>query len=185
MEGFDVKAMGPQQAPTTLHLVPSEEDAFADRAAYLCRSRLHAEAALQMLISKDYAAKRRPEIDKRRPGATRPEFWRRLQPPLDFAGRDGDTIYATVADSRGNVVSMIQSLFDSFGAGIVAGETGITLHNRGSGFVLTQGHSNQIAPPAGGRSTLGAAMILKEGRPWNVVRRHGAATIRVRLTRRW
>ena len=59
-------------------------------------------------------------------------------PPVDFAGRDlGDTIYLTVADGQGNVVSLIQSLFDSFGSGIVAGDTGITLHNRGSGFVLT------------------------------------------------
>ena len=48
----------------------------------------------------------------------------------------GDTIYLTAADGQGNVVSFIQSLFDSFGAGIVAGDTGITLHNRGSGFTL-------------------------------------------------
>jgi gamma-glutamyltranspeptidase len=52
-----------------------------------------------------------------------------------------------VADAEGNVVSLIQSLFESFGAGIVAGDTGITLHNRGSGFVLTPGHPNQNWPP--------------------------------------
>ena len=51
-----------------------------------------------------------------------------------FAGRDfGDTIYLTVADAQANVVSLIQSLFESFGAAIVASDTGITLHNRRSG----------------------------------------------------
>ena len=48
----------------------------------------------------------------------------------------GDTIYMTVADKDGNVVSLIQSIYESFGAGIVAGETGITLHNRGGLFTL-------------------------------------------------
>jgi gamma-glutamyltranspeptidase/glutathione hydrolase len=72
----------------------------------------------------------------------------------------------TVADGRGNVVSLIQSLFASFGAGIVAGETGITLHNRGSGFVLTPGHPNRIAPHKRPLHTLVPAMIAKDGKPW-------------------
>ena len=52
----------------------------------------------------------------------------------------------TAADGQGNVISLIQSLFSSFGAGIVAGETGITLHNRGSGFNLIAGPSQSDRP---------------------------------------
>jgi gamma-glutamyltranspeptidase/glutathione hydrolase len=169
MEGFDVKALGHNSADY-LHLVSeAKKFAFADRAAYLADRGSMPKGALQMLISKEYAAKRRPEINLHKAAASYPAGV--LQgggaPSTDFAGRDlGDTIYMTVADGQGNVVSLIQSLFDSFGAGIVAGDTGITLHNRGSGFVLTPGHPNQIAPGKRPLHTLVPAMIAKEGRPW-------------------
>jgi gamma-glutamyltranspeptidase/glutathione hydrolase len=61
---------------------------------------------------------------------------------------------------------LIQSLFGSFGAGFVAGETGVTLQNRGSGFTLTPGHPNQIGPHKRPLHTLVPAMILKDGKPW-------------------
>jgi gamma-glutamyltranspeptidase/glutathione hydrolase len=169
MEGFDVKAMGHNSADY-LHLVAeTKKIAFADRAAYLADREAMPKGALQMLISKDYAAKRRGEINLQMAGSYGAGALSGgpSAAPVDFSGRDlGDTIYMTVADSEGNVVSMIQSLFDSFGAGIVAGDTGITLHNRGSGFVLTPGHPNQIAPGKRPLHTLVPAMILKEGRPW-------------------
>ena len=73
----------------------------------------------------------------------------------------------TAADGQGNVISLIQSLFASFGAGIVAGDTGIALHNRGSGFNLTAGHPNQIgaaqAPAAHARARDDAARTASRG----------------------
>ena len=170
MEGFDVKAMGHNSADY-LHLVAEAKRlAFADRSAYLADREFMPKGALEMLISKTYAARRRPEINMQKAAAS---YAAGLlgevgsTPPVDFAGRDfGDTIYLTAADSHGNVVSLIQSLFESFGAGIVAGDTGITLHNRGSGFVLTPGHPNQIAPGKRPLHTLVPAMILKDGKPW-------------------
>jgi gamma-glutamyltranspeptidase/glutathione hydrolase len=72
----------------------------------------------------------------------------------------------TVADREGNVVSLIQSIFENFGAGIVAGETGITLHNRGSLFSLDAGHPNRLAPSTRPFHTLIPAMVLKDNRPW-------------------
>ena len=72
----------------------------------------------------------------------------------------------TVADREGNVVSLIQSIFESFGAGIVAGDTGITLHNRGSLFTLQAGHPNLLAPGKRPFHTLVPAMVLKDSRPW-------------------
>ena len=103
------------------------------------------KGVLQRLMSKDYAAARRKR--------DRHEQGRRATatlPARDFAGRDrGDTIYLTAADGQGNVISFIQSLFSSFGAGFVAGDTGITLHNRGSGFTLQPGHPNRSARTSG------------------------------------
>ena len=78
----------------------------------------------------------------------------------------GDTIYLTAADSHGNAISLIQSLFDNFGAGVVAGDTGIVLHNRGSLFTLAEGHPNRIAPHKRPLHTLVPAMVMKDGRLW-------------------
>ena len=60
------------------------------------------------------------------------------------------------ADGHGNVVSFIQSLFASFGAGIVAGDTGITLHNRGSGFALDARPSQPDRPAQAAAAHAGA-----------------------------
>jgi gamma-glutamyltranspeptidase/glutathione hydrolase len=69
-------------------------------------------------------------------------------------------------DGHGNVISLIQSIFDTFGAGIVAGDTGIALHNRGSLFSLEPGHPNRIGPHKRPFHTLVPAMVFKGGRPW-------------------
>jgi gamma-glutamyltranspeptidase/glutathione hydrolase len=167
MEGFDVQAMGHNSADY-LHLVSEAKKlAFADRAASLADRDAMPKDALAMLISKDYAARRRSEINMRQAGSYQAGVLPGGGSQREFAGEDrGDTIYLTVADGQGNVVSFIQSLFASFGAGIVAGDTGITLHNRGSGFVLTPGHPNQIGPHKRPLHTLVPGMILKNGRPW-------------------
>ncbi|MGE3889820.1 MAG: gamma-glutamyltransferase [Vicinamibacterales bacterium] len=167
MEGFDVKAMGHNSADYLHLLSEAKKLAFADRAAYLADRDAMPKGILAMLVSKDYAARRRPEIKMQKAGAYAAGTPDGPSSQLDFAGRDlGDTIYLTAADGQGNVVSFIQSLFSSFGAGFVAGETGITLHNRGAGFTLAPGHPNRIAPHKRPLHTLVPAMILKQGRPW-------------------
>jgi gamma-glutamyltranspeptidase/glutathione hydrolase len=123
---------------------------------------------VEMLISKDYAATRRQEVMMNRAAASyTPAGLGQSYGVLDFAGHDrGDTVYLTAVDGRGNAISLIQSLFGSFGAGFVAGDTGITLQNRGSGFTLTAGHPNQLGPHKRPLHTLVPAMIEKKGRPW-------------------
>jgi gamma-glutamyltranspeptidase/glutathione hydrolase len=167
MEGFDLGALGHNSADY-LHLVSEAKKlAFADRSAYLADRGAMPEGALATLIAKEYATRRRVEIDPRRASTFKPGLSADRGTPFELAGRDrGDTVYLTVADGQGNVVSFIQSLFNAFGAGIVAGDTGIALHNRGSGFVLTPGHPNRIGPHKRPLHTLVPAMILKDGRPW-------------------
>ena len=168
LEGFDLAAMGHNSADYLHVMTESKRIAFADRTAYLAdRDHMPAET-IETLLSKDYAALRRREINMQRAAASYAAGTiGHGHAVLDFAGRDhGDTIYLTAADGQGNVVSLIQSLFGSFGAGFVAGETGITLQNRGSGFTLQSGHPNQIGPHKRPLHTLVPAMIAKKGKPW-------------------
>lgn len=166
MEGFDIAALRHNSADY-LHVVSeAKQVAFADRAAHLADRRRMREGLLPLLISKDYAATRRAEMAMRRAGRYAPAE-AAADTRRDFAGHDlGDTVYLTVVDRHGMVVSFIQSIFAAFGAGIVAGETGITLHNRGSGFCLEPGHVNEVGPRQRPLHTLVPAMLLKHGRPW-------------------
>jgi gamma-glutamyltranspeptidase len=74
---------------------------------------------------------------------------------------DGDTVFLAVVDAQGNAVSMIQSLFSSFGSGRMVPGTGIVLHNRGGLFSLEPRHINIIAPRKRTYHTLAPAMALR------------------------
>ena len=77
-----------------------------------------------------------------------------------------DTVYLAVVDESGMAVSFINSLYDDFGSGIVTRKTGVTLHNRGKGFVTDPAHRNCIAPRKRPMHTLVPAMVLKDGKPY-------------------
>src|SRR4029078_13336839 len=88
-------------------------------------------------------------------------------PPADpEPAGGGDRTYMTAAASQGTVISLIQSLYETFGSGIVAGDTGIVLHDRANLFSLTPGHPNQSAPGKRPFHTLVPAMVMKDGAPW-------------------
>jgi gamma-glutamyltranspeptidase/glutathione hydrolase len=168
LEGFDLKALGHNSAAYLHMLVEAKRIAFADRDAWLGDPASTPKAAVQRMLSKDYAGQRRKEIDAAHAGSYK---------ALVLDGRTtpdggehpmamGDTVYLTAADADGNVISLIQSLYETFGSGIVAGDTGIVLHNRGSLFSLTPGHPNQVAPGKRPFHTLIPAMVLKDGAPW-------------------
>jgi gamma-glutamyltranspeptidase/glutathione hydrolase len=169
MEGFDLKTMGHNTAPYLHALVEAKRIAWADRGAWIGDASTTPPEALRQMISKDYAAERRKEID---PDKATDRYkaltldGRSTPQELDDPSGRGDTIYMTCADSQGNVVSLIQSLYETFGSGIVAGNTGIVLHDRGNLFTLQAGHPNQIAPGKRPFHTLIPAMILKDGVPW-------------------
>ena len=64
----------------------------------------------------------------------------------DAHAEDADTVLLCVADDAGNVVSYINSRFAGFGSGLVAGDTGIALQNRGASFSLDDDHPNRLEP---------------------------------------
>ncbi len=175
LEGFDLQAMGHNSAEHLHALVEAKRIAFADRAAYLGDPQSVPPAVLKALISKEYAAQRRKDIDPNHAAADYkagsfpgvPTSAPIAEAERNFTGRDrGDTIYMTAADGQGNFISLIQSLYSDFGSGVVAGDTGIVLHNRGAGFNLTPGHPDQIGPHKRPLHTLIPAFVTKDGKPY-------------------
>jgi gamma-glutamyltranspeptidase len=83
-----------------------------------------------------------------------------------FETRDrllGDTVAVVVVDGEGRAVSLIQSLFSSFGAGILEPSTGVLLHNRGAMFSLAPGHPNELAPGRRPAHTLMPVLVERDG----------------------
>ncbi len=176
LEGFDLKALGHNSAEYLHLVVEAKRIAFADRNAYVADPGAVPDGVIRTLLSKEYAASRRREIDPARaardfaPGTMPSGGAGNLDAPRHDdvnEGHDrGDTVYLVAADGRGNVISLIQSLYESFGAGIVAGDTGIVLHDRGAGFRLDAGHPDRVAPGKRPMHTLVPGMVMKGGRPW-------------------
>jgi gamma-glutamyltranspeptidase/glutathione hydrolase len=84
----------------------------------------------------------------------------------DAAGEDADTVLLTVADSEGNLVSYINSRFAGFGSGLVAGDTGVALQNRGASFSLDPGDPNRLEPGKRPFHTLVPALARFDDEDW-------------------
>lgn len=155
LEGFDVAAMVYGSAAYYHLLIEATKQAFADRNRYVADPAC-APVPVQGLLSKAYAAQRRQDIRRDRASDFTPGD------PLPF----GDTVYVSCVDRQRNVVSLIHSLYMGFGSGVVAGDTGICLHNRGAGFVADPHHPNALVPDKRPLHTIIPAMIFQNGFPW-------------------
>ncbi len=154
LEGFDLKSLGHNSAEYLHLLVEAKKLAFADRARYIADPDF-AKIPVEKLLSKPYAAERRKLIDRER---ARQEY----EPGN---AEQSDTIYLTVVDRDHNAVSFINSLFDAFGSGVVASDTGICLHNRGAGFSLNPDSWNRVEGRKRPMHTIIPAFVMKDGKP--------------------
>jgi len=154
LEGYDLASMGLDSPALIHHMVEAKKLAFADRDAYISDPEF-VDIPLSMLLSKEYAARRRRSVD--------PE---RAKAEVSAGSLQGDTTYFAVADRDGNVVSCIQSLYFPFGTGIVAEGTGILLQCRGAYFSLKEDHPNVLAPGKRTLHTLMAALVFKGKEPY-------------------
>jgi gamma-glutamyltranspeptidase/glutathione hydrolase len=150
---FDV-ASHPVDSADSLHLqIEAVKLAFADAYSYVADPRFMDIKPAQMLDAA-YLKSRAKLIDMKRA-----QDFGHGKPP------SGGTVYLAAADASGMMVSMIQSNFNGFGSGVVVPGTGISLQNRGCGFVLTPGHPNQVAPRKRPFHTIIPGFVTKGGEP--------------------
>jgi gamma-glutamyltranspeptidase/glutathione hydrolase len=136
LEPYDLKAMGHNSAAYLHHLIEAKKLAYADLERFVGDAD-HLEISAERMLSDPFIAERRRHLDATRANA-------RVDPGPSRT--ESETIYLTVADGEGNMVSLINSNFDAFGSGIVVPGTGFALHNRGAGFSVTPGLPNTAAP---------------------------------------
>jgi gamma-glutamyltranspeptidase/glutathione hydrolase len=114
------------------------------------------ELPVEALISKEFGIEQWRRID--------PE--NALEPPLASGYRPGkDTVYLSVVDADRNMVSFINSVCYGWGCGVLAGDTGVLLQNRGVCFSLKDGHLNCIEPRKRSMHTIIPAMVYKDEKP--------------------
>jgi len=155
LEGYDVASMGFGSAEYIHVFTEAKKLAFEDRAKYYADPTFSVTPVSQ-LISKKYAAERRKLID------------RNVAAKVVPAGKAeaGNTVYLTVADKYGNMVSLIQSNYRGMGSGMCPTGLGFILQDRGEMFTLEEGHNNVFAPGKRPFHTIIPAFITKHGEPW-------------------
>lgn len=142
MERFPLGEYG-FHSPQSMHaMIESKKLAYADMLRYVGDPSF-TKVPVPAMLGKDHAAARAAAIDPKQAACgVQPSQFSGLTTPSIGA----DTIYLSVVDRDGNIVSLIQSLYSSFGSGVVPPGTGFMLHNRGGGFTLEEGHPNVVAP---------------------------------------
>jgi gamma-glutamyltranspeptidase/glutathione hydrolase len=155
LEGYDLASMGFGSAEYIHTFTEAKKLAFEDRARYYTDP-LFTKVPVSQLISKKYAAERRELINPEKSGK------------VYDAGviEAGNTVYLTVADKFGNIVSLIQSNYRGMGSGMCPTGLGFVLQDRGEMFSLDPGHANVYAPGKRPFHTIIPAFITKNKKPW-------------------
>ena len=171
LSGYDI---GTMPEVDRIHLF-----AEASKQVYLHRNALfgdpgQVEIPVEYLLSREWRERARSHIDPHR-----------AQPAVPWPARaHNDTVYLCVVDRDGNALSLINSLFEAFGSGILAPESGVMLNNRGFSFNLEQGHPNCVAPGKRPMNTIIPGMLMRDGEavaPFGVMGGHYQAMGHVEL----
>ena len=141
MERFPLSEYGPGSARALHVLIEAKKLAYADLLRYVADPRF-ADVPVVAMLSAEHAEARAKLID---PARANPSVAPTAAADLKTK-RAGDTIYLSAIDADGNIVSLIQSVYSSFGSKLVAPGTGFALQNRGALFSLEPGHPNALAP---------------------------------------
>lgn len=156
LEGFDIASMGFASAEYIHVFVEAKKLVYEDRARYYADMEF-ADVPVALLISKEYAAKRRSQISTDKAAVSYAVGDAHLE--------NGDTIYLTVADGAGNMVSLIQSNYSGMGSGMTPGKLGFVLQDRASLFSLDSEHPNALQPGKRPFHTIIPAFVMKDGNP--------------------
>jgi len=155
LEGYDIAAMGFGSSDYMHVFTEAKKLAFEDRAKYYADP-YFIKIPVSELLSKKYAAERRKLIDK--------DEAAKIYDPGKIEA--GNTVYLTVADKAGNMVSLIQSNYRGMGSGMCPTGLGFVLQDRGEMFSLEEGHNNVYAPGKRPFHTIIPAFITKNKKPW-------------------
>jgi len=165
IEPYEIGGMDPLGAELAHLLVQAKQIAYHDRDRLLSDPEFR-PVPVEKLISKAYAGERGQLMR-----ADRALPWDLVPSHGTLAG---DTVFVCAVDAEGNAAALIQSLYFTFGSGVVAGDTGIMLQNRSAYFSLDPQHPNRLEAGKRPMHTLIASIALRDGRPWQVLGCMGA-----------
>ena len=155
LEQHDISNMGHNSAEYIHIFTEAKKLAYEDRAKYYADMKF-ANVPVKELISKEYALERNKLIDLKK-----------AAPAYDTGiFENGDTIYMTVADKDGNMVSLIQSNYRGMGSGMVPPNLGFMLQDRGEMFNLDPKHRNSLEGGKRPFHTIIPAFITKDDKPF-------------------
>lgn len=154
LENYNIKDLGFGSAEYIHLFTEAKKIAYEDRALYYADPNF-SDIPLKTLISKEYAKERLKLIDLTKSSKSY------------NAGllEEGDTIYLTVADKYGNMVSLIQSNYRGMGSGMVPNDLGFMLQDRGEMFSLDPNHMNSLIGGKRPFHTIIPAFITKNNKP--------------------
>jgi gamma-glutamyltranspeptidase / glutathione hydrolase len=156
LDPFDLGNMGHNSADYLHLIIEAKKLAYEDRARFYADPDFF-EVPVDALLSDERAEALRTRLDLHKAACELP--WE------DPRTGHGDTVYLTAVDEEGNAVSLIQSIYEEFGSGIVPPELGFALQNRGCLFDLDPNRANAYAPNKRPFHTIMPGFVTQGGQP--------------------